>query len=608
MNKMSEDKNTDTKRIEEKALNYLKTYIEDSSIISQFIADNDKEPCWDGHLYLYADGKRDKAHLLGRVPVQVKGTEVTKFQVKKWKYKLEKDDLRNYLHEPTFVIVCQVKKDSKERKLFYRELLPNTVKNLLHDMGRQMTKSVLFHPLTEDLTEFEGQLLTFMRNSKKMISFADSKPFTMEDAMRKGIKDYSFTAPVASNDRMGLLKYLTTHDTYLYAKVEKDLDIEVPIDGGPMKFTFSKDVDEDVCVEGKVYYHGYKNTIKDGRIIVSVADFLTLNLPMDAKDKRKTEAKITTRSKYLDSAIHEAEFVLALHRSGKLSIGNLELNMMVNEPEFIAEMQERLEVWIELQSVLEKLHVSKPFDLTSITDEQSPLIDILITTVGKGQTVNLPGQETTLTVMEISNVKLLLWCAANSDGVCTFGDFFDKTIRIRYKVNDTTKIDASPFSYLQNDNLWVRCDNINYPDVIESAKNVCRQHDYGFIMANHDVLAMIKAADAIKDTDKDKWNKLLETASDLTEWLIEHDVHKEIVPAYICNKMQIIKRQRNFTEKEIVLLERMYENVTVGDSIKAGVLLLLDKQEEFEDAFVNLTTEDQDNIRSFPIWKLRKGK
>lgn len=38
----------DTKAIEEKALNHFKSFIEDSKVISQFIADNDKEPCWDG--------------------------------------------------------------------------------------------------------------------------------------------------------------------------------------------------------------------------------------------------------------------------------------------------------------------------------------------------------------------------------------------------------------------------------------------------------------------------------------------------------------------------------------------------------------------------------
>ena len=104
----------DTKAIEEKALNSLKTFVEDSRRISQYLDDNDKEPCWDGHFYLY-DGKgKSKSHLLGRVPVQVKGIEVERFQIKKWKYKLEKPDLKAYLNEPTLFIVCQIKKGSKE--------------------------------------------------------------------------------------------------------------------------------------------------------------------------------------------------------------------------------------------------------------------------------------------------------------------------------------------------------------------------------------------------------------------------------------------------------------------------------------------------------------
>ena len=69
-----EQKTKDKKAIEEKALNYFKSFIEDSKVISQYLDENDKEPCWDGHLYLYSDGKHDKKNLLGRVPVQIKGT------------------------------------------------------------------------------------------------------------------------------------------------------------------------------------------------------------------------------------------------------------------------------------------------------------------------------------------------------------------------------------------------------------------------------------------------------------------------------------------------------------------------------------------------------
>ncbi len=42
----------DRKAIEEKALLCFKEYIVDSEVISQFIDENDKEPCCDGHISL----------------------------------------------------------------------------------------------------------------------------------------------------------------------------------------------------------------------------------------------------------------------------------------------------------------------------------------------------------------------------------------------------------------------------------------------------------------------------------------------------------------------------------------------------------------------------
>ena len=79
---------TTKKDIEEKAINCLKLFLEDSETISPYVCENDKEPCWDGHFYLYQPGHKDvKSHLVKRVPVQVKGHEV-KDIIKDFKYKL----------------------------------------------------------------------------------------------------------------------------------------------------------------------------------------------------------------------------------------------------------------------------------------------------------------------------------------------------------------------------------------------------------------------------------------------------------------------------------------------------------------------------------------
>ena len=593
----------DTKAIEEKALNHFKSFIEDSKVISQFIADNDKEPCWDGHLYLYADGIRDKEHLQGRVPIQIKGTEVGRFVTKKWKFKLEKADLKAYLEEPTFFIVCQVKKDSKERMLFFRELLPDLVNKLLRDMGKNATRMTLFHPLTEDLKEFEDQLMVFLSNSKKMISFAHSKLLSMEEALKKGVKEFSFIAPSKYVDRLQLMKYLSTHSSYIYAKISKELDVDMPLSNGPGRFIFQRDDDGEVRVGDKVYFKGYHNEIKDGRIIIKIGNVMTINMPMDNTDVEQATVKLTTKAKYLKESINEAEFGVALNDTGVLSVGMLNLQMKVHEKEYVEELRQKLIRWKELDNVLEKLHVTKPFDLTAITDDQGKLIDLLIETVGNGNMVNLPEQETTLLLLEIGNIKLLLWCAVGKDGMCAIGDFFDRSIRIAYKISEDETINVSPYSYLQLDKLWEKVDNIDFDNIISSAEEAARQHEYCYMMSNYDVLAMITAADALEKTDVERSKKLLEEALKLDDWLIGKEPKDEMRPLHIINKMQIMKRQRELTADERQTLEDMLNDEFAGDMVKAGVYLLLDRQEEFQQLFETMQEDEKKSVKEFPIWR-----
>lgn len=593
----------DTKAIEEKALNHFKSFIEDSKVISQFIADNDKEPCWDGHLYLYADGIKDKEHLQGRVPVQIKGTEVDSFITKKWKYKLEKADLKAYLEEPTFFIVCQVKKDSKDRMLFCRELLPNLVNKLLRDMGKNETRKTLFHPLTDDLKEFEDQLMVFLSNSKKMISFAHSNLLSMEEALKKGVKEFSFIVPAKYADRLQLMKYLSTHSSYIYAKISKELDVDIPLSNGPGRFIFQRDDDGEVRVGDRVYFKGYHNEIKEGRIIIKIGNVMTINMPMDNMDMEQAIVKLTTKAKYLKESINEAEFGVALNDTGVLSLGKLDLQMNVHEKEYVEELRQKLMRWKELENVLDKLHVTKPFDLTAITDGQGKLIDLLIETVGKGNMVNLPGQESTLLFWEISNIKLLLWCAVGKDGMCAIGDFFDRSIRIAYKISEDETINVSPYSYLQSDKLWEKVDNIDFDSIVASAEEAARQHEYCYMMSNYDVLAMITAADALEKTDVERSKILLEEALKLDEWLIGKETKDKMRPLHIINKMQILKRQRELTADERQMLEDMLNNEFAEDMVKAGVYLLLDRQGDFQQLFEKMQEDEKQSVKEFPIWR-----
>jgi hypothetical protein len=596
----------DTKAIEEKALNYLKTFIEDSERISQYLADNDKEPCWDGHLYLYDGEGKSKEHLQGRVPIQVKGTVVERFKTKKWKFKLERADLQAYLHEPTFFIVCQIKKNSKERKLFYRELLPCTVQKLLKDMGKKESRQTLFHLLPTDLKEFEDKLLVFMNNSRKMLSFANSDPMTMEDVIKDGIRNFSFVSPVKPSDRIQLMNYLSTHDTYLYANISKKPYIDFPIANGPMRFTFKRQEYCDVRIGDRVFYHGFTNEIKDGFMYVTVGGILTMIIPLEEKDRVNASVKIKTDSKYLKESIHEAEFVLALDKHKVLSFGDVDIKLGVNDNNLVEDLHEKLLCWKDLQMVLDKMHVTKPFDLTAITPNQIHLINILIEALVEGKRVKFRKPDNTILLFEIANVKLLSWCIVDKNGECAIGDFFDGAIKISYLYQGKERINASIYSYLQNDNLWSKIDNVDYKGLLPSAIKSVDENAHCLELLNLDVLAMLSAADTLETEDPKKRSTLLEECYKLNDWLLKNDLEGDRLMVHKCNKMQIIKRQRAFDENEVSEMSQILENDEISNIYKVGFCLLLENKDGFNNYYNQLTDDEKQMLKKYPIWRYAK--
>lgn len=591
----------DRKAIEEKALLCFKEYIVDSEVISQFIDENDKEPCWDGHIYLYSEPQKDKKHLIGRIPVQIKGTEVRRFISKKYHFKIEVDDLKAYLHEPTVYIVCQEKENSKERKLFYRRLLPETIKNILKGKEKQNSVSVLMHSVPESLIEFENLMKVFHGDSKKQLSFADKKSLTMDDARKRGINEFSFLMPTKIMSPIELMKYASTHTSFIYAKIDKDLDIEVPIADGPFSFKFRQDVKKEIAVNGKIFYDSYTNEIIDGKMIISINDFLILTLPLENKKEIKLEIKNHLNS--LKSSIKEHDFLLAIHDAGELTINGFTIKLKINEKNNIEQIRQKVFQWKRLQKVLEILHVNKDLDLSSITEEQGQFIDILIDTFLNKNSISIEKKENTILLQEISNVKLLMYIYTNSEGKGVLGDFFDHRIDIRYQVNTSKTIKASPFSYLQNENLWVKCDNIPYEMQISSYKNLGGDYEHIYELANLDLLSMIKAYDVVEKDDTHKRVQLSEAINNLDNWLLSTDKSDERHLIHTINHYQIIKRHRCYTEDEIDSIKSLYTNDEISMQIKVCLSLLLDDMQSFHTWYKNCTDSEKTQLKSWPIWR-----
>ena len=260
----------DTTAIEKRALRSLEDFIDRSKIISSYLDYNDKTPSWDGHLYLFSD-KKDKSHFIGRIPVQIKGTEVKQFKLNKFKFPIEVNDLKAYLHDPTVYIVCLEKENSCERLLFYRRLLPETIKHILKGKEKQIKINVLMHNFPQKLDDFENQMLVFLGDSRKQISFADNQNvLNQNEIIKRDIKNFTFLAPSSNMNEVELLQYLSTTPTYIYAKIDNGLDLEMPVLGERMILKFERNVNKGISVGGKKFFEEYVCKIEEGKMCILI--------------------------------------------------------------------------------------------------------------------------------------------------------------------------------------------------------------------------------------------------------------------------------------------------------------------------------------------------
>ena len=132
----------DTKAIETLAINAVKNSVVTSNYLDQYIADNDKEPSWDGFVYIYNNSCKGKESLLGRVPVQVKGHEKSDFSKTEISHPIDMPDLRNYLYDGGVALFVVYVNSFGEAKIYYKFLMPLQLRDIIEDAKDQGTKNI----------------------------------------------------------------------------------------------------------------------------------------------------------------------------------------------------------------------------------------------------------------------------------------------------------------------------------------------------------------------------------------------------------------------------------------------------------------------------------
>lgn len=162
----------DNKAIETLSVNAVKNSIVTSDFLDQFINDNDKEPSWDGAIYIYDNKSKKKSNFVGRMPVQIKGKESNDFSKDSITFSMKTVDLRNYLKDSGCVLfVVYIGNNGLASKIYYAELTPIKLRALLEDAKDKENKTVELKEFPTDNNEKATIFLNCFQNCQKTSKF-----------------------------------------------------------------------------------------------------------------------------------------------------------------------------------------------------------------------------------------------------------------------------------------------------------------------------------------------------------------------------------------------------------------------------------------------------
>lgn len=222
--------NKNSVKIEQAAVNCITDAFYGSDRLTPYIPTNDKEPVWDGNIYI-SHGN----HGTSRIPTQVKGKTVKSLPSKPT-YPVSVINLENYKRDGG-VIYFVVFIIDNNRFPYFKFLAPIDLKRYIKQAKGKSKVSIPLEPLGPVESDLENRFIQFYYDCKKQTSFTSNETLSLEEAIRKG---YSLNYQVHGiQDQNDAFRYLTSHYIYLYANVgDNNNSVLYPIGDQPYKLFF----------------------------------------------------------------------------------------------------------------------------------------------------------------------------------------------------------------------------------------------------------------------------------------------------------------------------------------------------------------------------------
>lgn len=581
--------------IERLATSAIINSVSKTDILSPFINDGDKEPSWDGNIYIYSNRNKSKDGIK-KVPVQVKG--VTRKQVppkKVPKFSASVVDLDNWKNDGGIILfVVLIDETGEKSAIYYSSLLPVKINNLKQRSKGKQSISIPLRIFPDNNEQKVSVLLNFYENMKKQTSFAKASLVSSDKLMSDGVlENISFTVTAyGDKQKHDWQSILFQDDVYMYANI-KGSAIPQPLPELPIDLHIGTTIDGDVCVGDTTYYNYYTvvrsyegNTIKIGKSII---------IKLNPEEKRFTiKYKLAGT---LDDYCVDTECFIAIMEQKQVTINACLFPLSGLPDTDIEPCKQRLGYFRDVKTMLNKLGIVKPLDCSALSKADEDKIRSFTNSVVYGTPLHFSGRDEEFIYgkVDIANLNILIWAKRVSPGNYKIESFFGDHDIVLFKDNDT--INSEPHSIthyaLLSEKDILSAANLDYQKIADDLE---KNDDSSLVTEKITlfVLEMLKAYDSKEEKDE----QLLDLAEIYCKWLADQEnIDKEIA---FLNQMQIVKRRRKLEVDELVSLAILRSDQH-NLAVRCGANILLDKQADAQACFDAMPKEEQKNFIQYPI-------
>lgn len=585
--------------IESLAISTIENEISKTDYLVSYIKSKDREPLWDGSIYVYSDvGLNHKNEAwIGKVPVQVKGKIVKDVRRIQTTYPISVSDLKKYGHDGgVLYFVVLIDPDGENKTIFCAKLLPYEINNYVNSASKK-TVSVVMNVFPTEKNEIENLAFNFIRDSERQVLLRQGKNVSVEQLasemdISKLKYGLSYTALGYEGTENNPFLYMSSHDTYIYA-YEPNLNFYTVLSHLERVDECRREISCEVSIKGEIYYNNIFLIQKRDQLELHIGSCITVMGSSGGEGKFKFDIKGSLHERVLG-----IQFMIEMIKYGQLELDHEIIKLRKQELNRIDRdwLRHQYQYLHSVQEVFDILGVKDDLECDKLSKKEQQYINMLILAFVKGESIGFKEKINLQPVgtLKIGNIVIVLLFRAQADGKYKIENFFDYDLECMAEGQEGL-FPTSQFTIMKADDF---CNISNYN--FEKARNalLAIENPVHYERVNCYLLELITAY------DMSQREIFLNEAEIIAKWLCDKD------NGDICkiNLFQIYERKSILSEQCLDELIEMEERNKDNVEMALGIEILLKNNIKAKRNWNSLSDNQRSAFERFPIYKLWKGE